>query len=139
MASVDPDDVGRRPLLRTRRAIEVELSLEHLVRKEWRHGDAPAALGGEGVRAIGGASEVDPVRLAHEGDDVRVVDVEVLTVVREALVVERREQQIDRLLVTWSRVFVEWDAGLRRDPAVTAPDTPLVPPAGEDVRRVDHA
>ena len=47
MAGVDPDDVGRRPVLGTTGAVEVELLLERGVRQERRHDHGPAVLRGE--------------------------------------------------------------------------------------------
>ena len=59
-------------------------------------------------------------------------------VVREALVGERLEEQVDRLLVPRARVLVERHSGLRGDPAVPAPDAELVATAREDVRHRDR-
>ena len=133
VAGVDPDDVRLGAVLGALRAVEVELLLERLVRQERRHGDGPAVLGRELVRAVGGAAEVDPEAPSRERDDVRVRDVEVLAVVGELLVRERCEEQVDRLLVARPRVLVERQARLRRDPAVAAADAPLVSAPREDV------
>ena len=108
-------------------AVEVELLLERLVGQERRDGDAPAVLGRQLVRAVGRAADEHAEVTRRERDDVRVADLEVLALVREALVAERGEEQVDRLLVARAGVLVERDAGLLRDPAVPAPDAPLVP------------
>ena len=56
----------------------------------------------------------------------RVADLEVGAAMREPFVAERREEQVDGLLVLRPRVLVERDAGLLRDPPVAPADTPLV-------------
>ena len=104
VAGVDPDDVRLGAVLGALRAVEVELLGEGRVRQQRRHDDGPAALRGELVRAVGGAAEEDaelPVRPRH---DPGVGDLEVLAVVGEALVLERREEQLDRLLVALARL-----------------------------------
>ena len=124
---------GRGAVLGAFRPIEVELLLERLVRQERRHRHAPAMLGGELVRPVRGAAEEDPEAPRREGNDVRVGNLEVLALVREALVPERGEEEVDRLLVARPRVLVERNPGLLGDPPVAAADSPFIPPAGEDV------
>ena len=138
MARVDPHDVRRGAVLGALRPIEVELLLERLVRQQRRHRHAPAMLGGELVRPVRGAAEEDPEAPRREGNDVRVGNLEVLALVREALVPERGEEQVDRLLVARPRVLVERNPGLLGDPPVAAADAPLVPSAGEDVGHRDR-
>ena len=139
MAGVDPHDVRLGAGLRAGLAVEIHLLLERRVGEQRRHGDAPAALGGERVRAVGCASEIDAVLAVDERHDVRVRDVVVRPLEREPLVLERGEQQVDGLLVARARVLVERLAGGQRQPAVAAADAPFVAAAGEDVRGVDDA
>ena len=73
-----------------------------------------------------------------EDGDVRVRDAEVRAVVREALVRERLEEQVDGLLVARTRVLVQRDAGLLWEPAVTPADAELVPALGQDVHDGDR-
>ena len=112
MARVDPDDVGLRAVLGALGAVEVELLLERDVREQRRHGDAPAVLRRELVRAVGGATERDAELPLRERHDLGVGDLEVGAVPREPLVVERLEEQIDCLLVAGPRMLVERNAGL---------------------------
>ena len=139
---MDPHDVRLVAVLGAALAVEVELLLERLVRQKRRDGDPPPVLGGELVRPVGGPSEEDPELPLRERHDVRVRDLVVLAGEREALVAERGEEQVDRLLVARPCVLVEGDTGLLGDPAVTATHPPLVPAAREDVgggdRRGEH-
>ncbi len=139
MAGVDPHDVGLGAVLGAARAVQIELLLERDVRQERRHRDAPAALGGERVGAVGGSAQVDAVLAIDERHDMRVGHVEIGALVREPLVLERLQEQVDGLLVARARVLVEGLAGRQRQPAVSAADAPFVASAGEDVGRVDDA
>ena len=118
--------------------VEVHLLLERRVGQQRGHRDSPAALGGERVRAVGGATQIHAVLPVDERDDVRIGDVEVRPFVREALVLQRLEQQVDRLLVLRPRVLVKRLTGRERNPPVTAANAPLITAAGENVGRVDH-
>ena len=135
---MDPDDVGGRPVLGALRAVEVELLPQRGVGEQRRHGHPPAVLRRKLVGAVGRAAEVDAELALREGDDVRVVDVEVGAVMREALAGERLEEQVDCLLVARSRILVERHSGLRRDPAVPPADAEFVAAAGEDVGSGDR-
>jgi hypothetical protein len=139
VAGVDPDDVGLGAVLGARGAVEVELLLEGGVRQQRRHGDAPPVLGRERVRAIRGAAQEDAELPGRKRHHVRVVDVEIRAVVGEALLPERREEQVDRLLVARPRMLVERLPGRQWDPPVAAADAPLVAAAREDVGRRDRA
>ncbi len=138
MTGVDPHDVRLVAVLGAALPVEVELLLERLVGQKRRDGDPPPVLGRELVRPVGGPAEEDPELALGERHDVRVRDLVVLAGVREALVAERGEEQVDRLLVARPRVLVERDAGLLGDPAVPATHPPLVPAAREDVGRGDR-
>jgi len=67
---------------------------------------------------------------------VRVVDVVEPALVREALVLERLEQDLEPLLVTVARLD-DGDAGLDRHPPVPADDAELVAAVPEDVELRD--
>ena len=138
MAGMDPHDVGRRPVLRAPLSVEVELLLERDVRQERRHGDAPSVLGRELVRAVGRSSESDLKLPRRERHDLRTRDVEVRPVVRELLLRERLEEQVDGFLVAWARMLVERNSRLLRNPAVAPSDAELVPALGEDVCHGDR-
>ena len=66
----------------------------------------------------------------------RVVDLEEAALVGEALVLQRLEEDLEGLVVELADVL-DAHAGLRRAPAVPAPDAELVAPAGEDRRGGD--
>ena len=120
-------------------AVEVELLLERLVREERRHGDAPAVLRRELVGPVGRAAEEDAERRASgNGTTCESATSKYSPVWEKRSLPSAVEEQVDRLLVPWPRVLVEGDARLLRDPAVAAPDAPLVAPAGEDVRHRDR-
>ena len=133
VARVDPDDVGLRPVLRALRPVEVELVLQRRVGKQRRHHDRPALLGRELVRAIAGPAEEHAELAGRRRDDGGVLEVEVLAREREALVLERGDQHLERLLVPRARLLVERNPDLGWNPTVTAAHSPLVAPAGEDV------
>jgi hypothetical protein len=67
---------------------------------------------------------------------VRVVDLVEVAAVREALVLERLEQDLEALLVAVARL-ADGDAGLHGHPAVAAHDAELVAPVAEDVELRD--
>jgi hypothetical protein len=76
--------------------------------------------------------------VAAERDDVTVIHVPVLAVERDGFVVERLDEEVERLLVARTGGLVERQAGGRGDPAVAAADAELVAAAGEQRELVDH-
>jgi len=81
---------------------------------------------GEVVRAVGRAAKDDAELVAAERDDVALVDVPVLAVERDGVLVQRVDEEVERLLVALARRLVQRQAGSGRDPAVPAPDAELV-------------
>src|SRR5919106_121261 len=141
VARVDPDDVGLGAVLGAPGAVEVELVLQGGVGQERRHDDRPPTLGGELVGAVAGPPEEDAEPATRPRDDVRVVDLVEVALEGEPLLLERREEDVEGLLVAVARL-PERDARLQGDPAVAAQRAELVTAAeevvgGSDVRGQD--
>src|SRR5579859_255153 len=133
VAGVDPDDVGFVAVPAAALAVDVELLLERLVGQQRRHGDRVALAPGQLVGVVAGTPDEDLEPAAWWTRlDVRVIDVVEAPVVGEALVLERLEQQLERLVVELPDVLQPYP-GLWRDPAVATPDPELVAPAEQDL------
>ena len=87
--------------------IEIELLLQGDVGQQRQDDDAPAVLGRELVRPVRRSTEVTRNFRVGNGTTCDSSTLEVLAVVREPLVRERSEQEVDRLLVPRARVLVE--------------------------------
>jgi hypothetical protein len=131
---MDPDDVGLVAVPCARIAVDVELPSERLVRQQRRHDHCVAALARELVGGVARAAEEDPeLPVARRPrDDVRVLDLVVGPVVREALVLERVEQDSQRLVVASTRLL-DGNPGLVRDPRMSTTDAELVAAVDENV------
>src|SRR5262245_36362191 len=138
MAGVNPDDIGLVAVPGTGRPIDVELRAHRLVGQQRRYHHRVTAFAGELVGRVAGAAEKDPElatgsRARH---DVRVLDLVVLPVMREALVGERVKQDFERLVVALAR-FLDGHAALERKPAVPPPDAELIAAVGEQIEGRD--
>ena len=136
VAGVDPDDVRLGAVLGALGAVEVELVLERGVGQQRRYDHGPAVLRGELVGPVARATEEHAELAFRPRPDVGVVDRVVRAVVGEALVLQRLEQDLERLLVAVARLE-DRHAGLGRDPAVAAQRAELVAALEEDARHGD--
>src|SRR5437868_5437949 len=105
-------------MLGTAGAVDVELSLQGLVGQERWNGDGPSFRARQLVGGIARpAHEYAHLPLRRGRPQVRVLDAVEAALVREALVLERFEEQLERLVVERADVL-EAHARLGRDPAV---------------------
>ena len=116
---------GVWPCCGARGPVEVERRAERLVRQQGWDDHRPATLPGEHVGLVTRPAEEDAELPVWARDDVRVVDLVVGAVVREALVFERQEEDLEGLSIAGAGLG-ERNPSLGWEPAMPPADSKLV-------------